>query len=211
MTTADYIRKHPLKEFKKGEIILHGGATSENLYAVRNGFVKIISYSIAGDVRFLWLAGRYDVLPTEHLFLLSKPLDFFYIALTDVSVYEIKKTDFLEHAKANQSLMTDTAIAMSTHYDDLLTRISAMEQTSVRTRLLATLCHISERFSSSETVDFYALGLILTHQDLADMINSTRETTTLELQKLRNEGCIDYSRNKLVVYYSACHQTLQSE
>lgn len=209
MTTADYIRSHPLRRFQKGEIILHGDEPSEFIYAVRGGFIKIISYNSAGDSQFLWIAGRYDVIPSEYLFLPSKPLDYFYVALSDVTAYEIKKTEFIAEAKSNLGLMTDTAIAMSTHYDDLLTRIGAMEEPSVRRRLLSTLCHIAERFSTSESVDFYELGLILTHQDLADMTNSTRETATLELQKLRDEGLIDYSRNKLVVQLTQCCKALE--
>jgi len=209
MTTAEYIRNHPLREFKKGQVILQGNDASEFLYAVRSGYVKIISYNNSGDARFLWVTGRYDVIPSEYLFLPTKPLDYFYIALTDVSAYEIKKTEFIAETKTNAALMKDTAIAMSTHYDDLLMRIGTMEESSVRMRLLSTLCQLAERFSTSDPVDFYELGLVLTHQDLADMTNSTRETATIELQKLRDEGYIDYSRNKLTVHLLACRNALE--
>lgn len=210
MTTAEYIRQYPIKEFRKGEILLHGGEPSSVLLAVRSGFIKIVSYSNDGGVNFLWITGKYDIVPTEHLFLLARPLEFFYVALTDVSVYKVSKTDYLRDVRTNTALLTDTAIGMSTHYDDLLARISAMEQPSVKKRLLATLCHIAERFSVNESVDLAELGLILTHQDLAEMINSTRETTTLELQKLRHDNCIEYSRSAFTVHLARCRILLDS-
>ncbi len=210
MTTAEYIRQHPARRFQKGELLFQAGEPTDTLLAIRSGFVKIVSYSSSGDARFLWLAGKYDIIPSEHLFLRSRALDFFYVALTDVAAYEIDKADFIKEARANLPLMTDAAIGMSTHYDDLLTRINAMEEPSVRRRLLATLCHIAERFSGDETVDLYELGLPLTHQDLAEMVNSTRETTTLELQKLRGSRCISYARNSFVVYRTACKAALET-
>jgi hypothetical protein len=43
------------------------------------------------------------------------------------------------------------------------------------------------------------LGLTLTHEVLAEMIGSTRETVTLTLGSLRREGVIDIDRRRIVV------------
>jgi CRP/FNR family transcriptional regulator len=70
--------------------------------------------------------------------------------------------------------------------------------------LIATLHYLAQRFSADDTVDLYLLGLRLTHQDIAKMIGSTRETTSLELQRLQRDGYISYDRTRFIVHVSKC-------
>jgi CRP-like cAMP-binding protein len=208
MATIDFVRQFPIREFSKGDILLRDGDVSETLLAVRSGFIKVTSVDEAGNGRLIWIAGRYDIVPTEHLFLRHKPLDFFYTALSDGAVYCLDKQDFLRHAKNNLPLMTDIAVAMSNHYDDLLARINSIEQVSVRDKLLSTLCYLGERFGSDDVVDLHDIGLRLTQNDLAGMINSTRETTSLEMHKLRQSGCVEYGPTAFAINIPECRATL---
>jgi CRP/FNR family transcriptional regulator, cyclic AMP receptor protein len=199
MEAIEFIQNFPIKRFTKGEILLREGETSDTLLAVRSGYIKVTSISDAGVERLLWIAGRYDMAPTEQLFSVRGPLQFFYTALSDGEVYQINKAKFLTYAKQTPALMTEIATSMSNHYDDLLNRIDSIEQTTVRDKLIQTLCYLAARFSADDSVDIHALGLRLTHNDIADMIGSTRETTSLELAKLRDENGISYDRTHFVI------------
>ncbi|MNL31121.1 Regulatory protein CysR [compost metagenome] len=181
-------------------MIISEGAISNTLLAIRSGYVKVTSIDTEGNERMLWIAGRYDIVPTERLFSLFSPLSYFYTALSDCEVYEINKADFLSKAKTDVSLMSEIAGSMSEHYDDLLARIDSIDQASVHEKLIATLHYVAKRFSADSSVDLYKLGLHLTHKDLAEMIGSTRETTSVELQKLKQAGYLDYSRTHFVVH-----------
>ncbi|HET8884398.1 MAG TPA: Crp/Fnr family transcriptional regulator [Candidatus Saccharimonadales bacterium] len=204
MDVTRFVKNFPIKNFTKGEVILSEGDVSDVLLAIQNGYVKVTSVDEAGNERMLWIAGRYDIVPTERLFSRHQPLQFFYTALSSGTVYQIRKDDFLAAAKTDLGLMTEIATSMSSHYDDLLSRINSAEQASVRDKLIATLSYLAKRFSADTTVDLYKLGLQLTHKDLAEMISSTRETTSVELQKLRAQGCIDYSRTQFIIYVDRC-------
>ncbi|MBC7868611.1 winged helix-turn-helix domain-containing protein [Candidatus Saccharibacteria bacterium] len=70
---------------------------------------------------------------------------------------------------------------------------------SVRNKLIYTLCYFARRFSSDDIVDIYKLGLKLTHQDISEMIGSTRETTSIEFRKLMTEGGVIYNRTQCVI------------
>lgn len=199
MDTVAFIQQFPTRQLAKGEIALSEGDVSSALLAIKDGYVKVTSLDDNGNERLLWIAGRYDIVPTEHLFSHNTPLDFFYTALCDTAVYEVNKAKFLDYAKENLPLMSEIAANMSNHYDDLLLRVNSVEQASVREKLVATLRYLAERFSAESRVDLYKLGLFLTHQDIADMIGSTRETTSVELHKLRKDGFVDYDRTKFIV------------
>jgi CRP/FNR family transcriptional regulator len=199
MESARFIRQHPIRAFTKGEILFGEAETPQTILALRQGFVKVTSLDEDGNQRLLWIAGRYDVVPTEELFT-SSPISFFYTALSDGSAYEINKQDFIIAAKTDLAFMSDVALTMSHHYDDLLHRIDTVEQTTIRAKLIATLEYLAKRFGTGGSIDLYTIGLELTQQDFAEMIGSTRETTSVELHKLREEGVIDYGRSHFVIF-----------
>lgn len=180
------------------------GDAPDNLLAIQDGFIKVTSLDDEGNERLLWIAGRHDIVPTEHLFSLDTPLDFFYTALSDGTAHDINKVRLLDYAKTNSSFMAEIAAMMSSHYDDLLQRINSIEQASVRDKLIATLRYLALRFGTGDHVDLYKLGLELTQQDFAEMIGSTRETTSVELHKLRRDGLVNYNRAGFIINLNKC-------
>jgi CRP/FNR family cyclic AMP-dependent transcriptional regulator len=62
---------------------------------------------------------------------------------------------------------------------------------SVEERLAKTLIHLLDDFGIPDG-DAYILKVKLTHQDLSELIASTRETTTTTLNSLKKAGLIDY-------------------
>lgn len=208
MDTIEYVKQFPVKKFLQSEVLLQKGDELTKLLVIREGFIKITSISDTGSERLLWIAGRYDVIPTEQLFSTRAKVRYFYTGLTNGSCYVIDKQDFVRTALATPQIMTDIAKSMSSHYDEFLQLIDAVDAASVKEKLLRTLLYLSERVSGNSTVDLYELGLRLTHQDLASMIGSTRETTSLSLIQLRKQGLVDYSRKKFTIHADAIAEHL---
>ena len=200
MDPVDYIKGLPMQRFERGAVLIQKGDPLDFLMAIREGYVKVTSISDAGIERLLWIAGRYDFAPVEQLFSKRSTSRYFYTALTDGSYYQVNRADLIAHASQHPLLMMEIARGMSEHYDDFLQRVDAVDGLSVRERLLRTLFYLAQRFSASEAIDLYARGLHITHQDLAAMIGSTRETTSATLGELRGEGFISYDRTHFVVH-----------
>lgn len=209
MDTVEYVRQFPLRTFKRSEALLQKGDSLDHIMAIRDGFVKITSISDTGVERLLWIAGRYDVAPTEQLFSNNASVRYFYTALTDGTYYAVDKKSFVDKAHETPALMTEIAKSMSTHYDDFLERIDAVDTATVKERLLRTICYLAERLSGGGAVDLYAAGLRLTHQDFAAMIGSTRETTSLTLNEIRHDGLIDYNRKQFIVHVDEIKELLE--
>jgi len=208
MDIAAYIQNFPAKEFQRGELLLQKGDSSSQLMAIRNGFVKVTSINANGVERLVWIAGRYDIAPTEQLFSKHGKVRFFYTALTDGSFYEIDKADLLSVASREPVIMAEIAKSMAIHYDDFLQRVDAVDSATVKERLMRTLCYLAERLSANSTVDLFEYGLKISHQDLSTMIGSTRETTSVMLSELRSENLIQYSRQKLTIHVDKLKTTL---
>ncbi|MGV9001446.1 MAG: Crp/Fnr family transcriptional regulator [Candidatus Saccharimonadaceae bacterium] len=200
MDGMEYIRQSPIKQFQSGTILLQKGDPLDFIMALREGYIKITSISDGGIERLLWIAGRYDFAPVEQLFSKQSQARFFYTALTNGSYYEVDRAELLKNASQHPSIMAEVARGMSEHYDDFLQRIDSIDGLSVRERLLKTLHYLAQRFSASSDVNLYDQGLRITHQDLASMIGSTRETTSFTLSELRDEGYISYDRKSFVIH-----------
>lgn len=211
MDIVNYIQNFPVKSFQRGELLLQKGDPSSQLMAIREGFVKVTSISSTGVERLVWIAGRYDIAPTEQLFSKRGKVRFFYTALTDGSFYEVDKNELLGVASKEPVIMSEIAKNMSLHYDDFLQRVDAVDTATVKERLMRTLCYLAERLSAESIVDLYAYGLIISHHDLAAMIGSTRETTSLMLAELRKENLLHYSRQKLTVYVDKLKAALETK
>lgn len=208
MNSAEYIRQSPIKSFRRGEVLVSAGDVIGMLFAVREGFVKVVSISNSGVERIVWIAGRYDIAPAEQLFTQHAKATFFYIAMSDGSYYNVDKAAFLQQARKTPSLMEDIARGMSEHHDDVMGHLKAAEATTVKERLLRTLCYIAKRFSAEAEVDLCQKGFRITHQELATMIGATRETTSLELLKLRKSKFIQYDATCFIVHVDKINQLL---
>lgn len=197
---VDYMKQFPVRYFEKGATIISEGNQVPDIYAVAQGFISVSAMNENGSQQLLWIAGRYDIVPAELLFSKSAPSGFFYTALSDVTAYSVPKQDFLQHANEDIVFMSEIARGMSMHYDDLLYRLRSVEQTKAQHKIALTLLNLGKRFSAESIVNLYELGLELTHQDIADMVGMTRETTSLELGKLRKERYLTYNRGKLILF-----------
>lgn len=183
-------------------MLFYEGEESSIYYAIESGFVKISSLSENGHERLLWIAGHANFIPAPQFFSHTVIIKYFYTALSDCVVYKVDRAKFLAYAHQTPSVMTEVATRMSGHYDNVLIQLDSVEQISIRSKLITTLTYLAKRLSTEDSVDIYKLDLKLTHNDFADMIGSTRETTSIELRKLMSEGGIDYSRTRFMINIS---------
>ena len=146
----------------------------------------------------LWIAGRYDIVPLERFFT-KRTLQYDYLGFGPGTAYVITKSELHGLLDANPRLSLEITRGFSEHFDDIAERLSAVGQADVRRKLLHILYGVATKFSSSETVHLHELGLNLTHQDLADMLGASREVVSVELNKVRTDGFVDYTRSTLTI------------
>lgn len=210
MDAVAFIKSFPVHTFQKGEIILNAAQETEQVYVIQSGAVKISSVNEDGVERLLSMAGKYDVVPAEKLFSPKVVTRYFYTAFCDVSVYVLDKKSFLEAAAKDLSILHQIARGMGDHYDDLLSRLHSVEQSTLKSKVLHMLHAFSTKFSAADVVHLHEIGLNLTHQDIADMVHATREATSIELKKLFDEGFITYDRSSFTVFVKKITQEISA-
>lgn len=200
MELVEFIKSFPLRSFTKGEMLFSVGEQTDTILIIREGFVKVTSLSDEGSERLLWLAGRYDIVPTEGIIKPVTTPRYFYMAYSEGSVYVVNKKDLLEKANKSTAIMAQIARGLSEHHDDLLQHLDGIEQPTLRNKILYLLRTLCEKFSGADVVALHDIGLNLTHQDIADMVHASREAVSIELKQLQQEGFVAYSRSSFMVY-----------
>lgn len=89
------------------------------------------------------------------------------------------------------------ATILSRHYD-AEERLASMLFRNVEARLAEFLLKAAQRWGIPDPRGVL-IAAPLTHQEMASMIGSTRETVTLTLGELRRKGIIDFDRRRVVV------------
>jgi CRP/FNR family transcriptional regulator len=89
-------------------------------------------------------------------------------------------------------------------------RISALTYSVATEKLLHTLRYLCVRFGNAPKDGKIELNIYLTHQQLAELLGLSRETTTNELIKLKKRGVINYDRKRITVFVSQLSEAIGS-
>ena len=195
----EFVSKYPTRKFKKGSIILHQGDVPSAVYVIKSGFINNYEISSDGVEKPILFDRHLEVFPIGWVFDLITRCQFFYEAFTDVVLWVVPKEDvnqfFLANPKSQYAFFRDFVERML----DLQTRFVALQQNKASDKILLTIHFLASRFGDRLKGDRVFVYLPLTQQDMANFLGLTRETTSIELKQLQNDGVIKYDRQKYYV------------
>jgi CRP/FNR family transcriptional regulator len=176
--------------------MFYEGGPGDSLYIVRKGLVKLVSLSERGTETILHILRPDDVF--GELLLVEGQRPFTAIAMTDVRAGVLSREHFLE--------ILPSCPAFAANYMKLLTRrlmqvereFAGLIHAWAWHRLAKELLHLAEDIGE-DTRAGTRIALKLTHEDLANLIGTTRETVTIQLHKFEEMGLIRREGRVLIV------------
>lgn len=185
------------RTFRAGETIFSPGDPSDQLYFLLSGTVRI--YKIYGDYKEATIA----LLKNEGIFgklslVEGRWQDVFAEAVTDARVAAVQKAA-LEWAIRRQpdfALKLFAALAERLRQSDEL--VESLLHREVSSRLATLLLNLSERFGR-RTGEGTVLDFRLTHQELANMVASTREAVSKAMSEFQKEGVIEVRDRRILI------------
>ena len=182
------------RQYAKKRTILFQGEIPRGAMVLESGLVKVYGITTGGDQRTVTLLSAGDIFPVECLFDKSRVSLYYYEALTDCSVMSLPKTDFLAALESTPALQQQIFQSYMAHYTSATMHIYALEHSHAQEKLVYILQYLVARFGEKQPDGLTRIGLRLSHQDIAEMVGLTRETTAVELHRLKDKGLIDYQR-----------------
>jgi CRP/FNR family transcriptional regulator len=198
------------RAFRRQSILLYQGEVPRDAYVVLNGVIKAYSINAAGEEQIVTFETRGDVFPASWIFHKASTTIYYYEALTDVEVLAIPKNELHRLLDESSDLRASLLDYFASRYTGTLMRITALEQSRARDKIMFTLYYLMFRNGRQRqsTTGIYAIGLKLTHSVIAALVGLTRETTTNELSKLKSEGILSYAAHQYSVDKSKLERAL---
>ena len=184
-------------QFTKGEYIFQGENSEHAIYILLNGRIKISRISHLGNELIQWFCLPGDIFGIAGENQLSNNV--YARALTECHVIKIKKHAF------DQLLLTEPGISLLV-IEKLSSRIHAlgdmvlyMASDNANTRFIKLLQHMSDNYGKRFLDNVY-IDIPITHQDLADMIGSCRQTVSGIISGLKRDGVLNINRRGINIY-----------
>jgi len=187
-----------LLKFSKNEALIHAYEEPQGVYLIKSGFVKAYSISPTGNENLLLIHQAGDFIPLPWALDGAHTTGLRYEAMTDVSVLRASK-DRLRLALGRNPWLSQQIMNQAVTMLSLYTqRIQTLEFRSARGRIISELIHLAERFGKNRAGEIF-IDAPITHQDIADSINMTRETASRALELLFEEGLMGQDDHYLTV------------
>ena len=185
-----------MREFPRGALILGPHSDPDLIYLVKAGRVKISTFSPQGKEQILALLERGDVF--GELAPAEAPAPSHVEAFDHSIVCTLHRTLFEEILRRTPEVGVRVIRVLARRLRAAEQEIEDLALRSVPGRLAALLLRLGEEYGEPQDQGI-RLSLRLTHQDLAHMVGSTRETITALVNRFRDEGLIAVDHRVLVI------------
>lgn len=188
---------HTKKVFKKGDYIYLPKDASDKMYFLTAGRVKIGNYSEGGKEITKAILSQGEVFGELALIGEETRRDF-ALAMEEttacvVSVAEMKGL-MVEHSGLNLFMMR----IMGSRVLQMEQRLESLVFKDSRTRIVEFLKDLADR--KGQRVGYEMLiRKFLTHQEIANLTATSRQTVTTVLNELRNKNILTFNRKRLLI------------
>lgn len=167
---------------------------------IKSGYVKRYEISNDGSLSIQAVYGPGDVFPLTLAFkslfdqdVYEGPEIIYYETIADTELYSLDIGNLSKSVMKNPLLYRDLLFeaGVRTH-----SNIQRLENISLKNSLRRTAHQLSffARQFGERKLTSIKIKVLLTHQDIADMLSLTRETVSINLQKLQKKGLIKPGR-----------------
>jgi len=197
------IRGGMRQTYKREEPIFDTG-NMDGIYQVASGFVKRFEIMNNGAINVQGIYGRGDVFSLTYVFKLMQhrkiyngPETYYYEALGSTTVYKLLGTDLKAALEKDPLLYRDLFSIAGDHFSSDIYLLENQSLPTAEKRVAHLLSFYIECYGKQRRDGIHLIAP-LTQQDVADILSLTRETVSLAISSLRENGILANSRKIIV-------------
>jgi len=186
------------RRYGKSSIIVYQGEIPRDGFLVKKGVVRVYQIGAAGDSRTITFYTKGDVFPVAWLGGNSAPAMYYYEAFDDVDLVPVSREawDKVMLEPKNQQAFSQYMVH---NYQASLIRIAALEQAKAHDKISYSLFYLLLRHGREIMPGIFRLELKLKHQDIAELVGLTRETTAIEVHALQTGKVLSYQNQRYLI------------
>lgn len=185
------------KLIKKGEYIYLPEETSDKIYFILDGKVKIGTYRDNDKEVISAILRKGDVFSELSILGEQKRKDF-AISAEDTQLSALTLDELQKLMKHHSSLGLLMMKIMGERVSEMENRLESLVFKDTKTRIIEFLINSVEK--NGQRIGYeWVLRNFITHQDIASLTSTSRQSVTMILNELRNENIIQFDRKRLLV------------
>jgi CRP/FNR family transcriptional regulator len=203
-----YLPRKPVQEFAKRRVIFDGEQPSDCLFVVILGRVKVTTTADDGVETISRIVSSEGLFGESALIGLPRRAES-AVALDNVSLMAWTRAEIEAQIEREPRL----GIALSQHLVrqciELQDRIESMAMHKTPERVMLALVQLANTLGSPMADGSIRIAS-LTHHTLAEYVGTSREIVTFQMNRLRRQGMLRYSRKSIDIYLGAIEEGLRS-
>lgn len=200
MEAKGSVNTHPA-----GTFLFSAGETTRGVHMVRKGRIKLTMDSADGKTLTLKVAKPGDVLDLGAC-VLGKPHEVTAEALEASETQFLPQQDFMRLIQKDGSLCLQVALQLGHDFHHACVELTMLGLSrTAESKLAATLLRMMQEAGGRTS-----LTLDWTHEELAQLIGTSRETVTRVLARLRRSKVIEIRGSKLTLHDVAALQRIEN-
>jgi CRP-like cAMP-binding protein len=176
------------RRYAKDDAVFHADESGDVFFLIREGQVKVTMTSPEGKEIILSILGAGDFFGEMALFD-NAPRSATVIAIEPLEVVSIWRTDFLHILSENFSIAQKVLAELSKRLRDASQRIESLATMDVYGRLARFFLDLAKQSGKSLANDYVAVTRP-THQAIANMIGTSRETVSRLIHELMKQDLL---------------------
>jgi CRP-like cAMP-binding protein len=184
------------KSIEKRELLFRQGDEGTVFYIILQGRIKIsvsrrmekVTLAILGPGEFLGEMALLDGLPRSAN----------AVAIEDSQLYALNRKDFLSFLGNNENAVRAILYSLSVRLRKTDDQLAEMCFLNLSARLAKKLVEMAAAQSPYENHP-ESCSVVISQQELGDILGVSRESINKELRILRDRGCVSTSRNAIVI------------
>jgi len=183
------------QRYGKGELVFHAGAPGHHVYFLKSGKVKIYQLSPLGREVILWFC-----FPGEIFGLAEVARGGGRVvnaqACEPSEVLAVSQEQFKGFLAAHPGTALLSMQVLSSRLRILGEMFVNLVSDDVGTRIAKLILRLSARYGSRVGKEIF-LNIPLTHQEIADMVGTSRQTVTSALSALKKQGVLSIDDHRI--------------
>jgi CRP/FNR family transcriptional regulator len=195
--------------YPKGSLLFVEGEDPRGVFILCSGRAKLTTSSTEGKTLIVKIAEPGEVLGASAT-ILGKPYEVSAETIEPSQLNFIKRDDFLKYLNTHAEACLHTAQQLSEKYHSAQREIRSLGLSQTTSEKLARLLLDWCDRGGEQTTKGIRLKVLLTHEEIAQMIGTTRETVTRLLSDFKRKKMIDVKGSSMFVLNRAQMENLVS-
>jgi len=186
-----------LRSYRKNQVIFLEEDTGSYMYIVIAGKVKVTKSTVGGKETLLAIHRPGDFFG-EMALLDGKTSPATVSAIEDCKIVSVSKSDFNNLLLRNEKIVRQIIQVLCARLRQVWGQIQSLNYSSADSRIRSGILQLAKRHGVPDARGII-VDLKITHQELAEMVGTSRETVTRTLARLHQQNILTIDARRIIV------------